>query len=361
MYARTGWRMTCWERSAALALVLTLGACDGPTHPAPQSTVSESSSDLLSLSVEGRTALAPGETVQFSVTGRYVDGSTRDLTHAPGLSWQTNNPIVIGISPSGMVTARAVGGATITVSFGGKTAVRGGIVVLWPGTYRLLGTATDNGVPLSGVRVTVTNGPSAGMVTTANPHYTLWGVAGDTEILATKEGYQDARTRITMTKDPERLDVELIPLFFEGNVEGIYTLTVTAAPECSAALPEPARVKTFTAMLSQEGSRVTATLEGSDFLTWNSRVYNSFRGTTAGRQIAFHIGEGHFYEWPDVSQYLTPPSFYFLGGSVTPSVSARGLDGMLTGTLGVGEYNDFRFTVLASCRSTSHRFELVRK
>jgi hypothetical protein len=352
--------MPRWGWAVALALGLTLGACDGPTRPAPVPLASESSSDLLSINLDGRTALAPGETVQFAVTGRYLDGSTRDLTHAPGISWKANNPTAIAISPSGLVTALAVGGAAITVGFGGKTAVKG-IVVLWPGTYRLLGTATDHGVPLSGVRIAVTNGPSAGMVTTANPHYTFWGVSGDIEILATKEGYQDTRTRITMTKDPERLDVELVPLLFPAaNVAGIYTLTVTAAPECSA-LPEPARVKTFTAVLSQEGSRVTATLEGSDFLRWNSREYNSFRGTLAGNQLAFYIGEGHFYEWPDVSQYLTPPSFYFLGGSVTPSVSARGLEGMLTGTLGVGEYNEFRFTVLASCRSTSHRFELVRK
>jgi hypothetical protein len=354
--------MTRWGWPAALGLGLALGACDGPTRPASQPTGSETSqsSSLIDLSVAGPTALAPGETVQFRVTGRHADGSTRDLTQTPGLSWRTNNPGVLTISSSGMVTALAVGGAAITVSFEGKTGVKS-IVVLEPGTYRLIGTATDNGVPLSGVRVTVTNGPSAGLVTTANPHYTFWGVSGDTEILATKEGYRDARKRIMITRDPERLDVELIPLIFEGNVEGIYTLTVTAAPECIAALPEPARVKTFTARLSQTGSRVTATLEGSEFLSWNSRVYNSFGGTLAGNHLAFYIGEGHFYEWPDVSQYLTPPSFYFLGGSVTPRVSARGLEGMLTGTLGVGEYDVFRFTVLASCRSTSHRFELVRQ
>jgi len=260
-----------------------------------------------------------------------------------------------------MVTARAVGGATITVSFEGKTGVSAGLVVLRPGTYRLVGTAADNGVPLSGVRVEVTSGPAAGMVTTANPHYTFWGVSADLEIVATKDGYQEARRRIMVSMDPERLDVELNPLFSGGSVEGAYTLTITAAPECSAALPEPARVKTFTAVLSQEGSRVTATLEGSDFLSHGPRVYNTFRGTLAGGQLAFYIGGGNFYEWPDVSQYLAPPGFYFLEGSVTTSVSARGREGMLTGTLGVGEYNDFRFVVVASCRSTRHRFELVRQ
>jgi hypothetical protein len=352
---------TRWVWPGAVALALTFGACDEPTRPTSLPTGSELSSKLRSINVGGRTALAPGETVQFSVTGQYVDGSTRDLTHAPGLSWQTNNPGIIAISPSGMVTALAVGGATITVSFGGKTGVKPGIVVLTPGTYRLIGTATANGVPLFGVRVIVTTGTSAGMVTTANPHYTFWGVSGDTEILATKEGYRETRTRIMVTKDPERLDVELRPLLSEGSVEGIYTLTVTAPLECGAALPEAARVKTFTAVLSQEGSRVTATLEGANFLTWNSRVYNSFNGSLAGNQLAFYIGEGNYYEWPDVSQYLTPPAFYFLGGSVTTSISPRGLEGTLTGTLGVGEYNDFRFIERASCHSTGHRFELVRK
>jgi len=350
--ARLGW-------CAAFVMGLALAACDGPTRPA-SSTIPTPRSDaeVRDISVAGRTELAPGDTVQFSVTARYADGSSRDVTHAPGVSWRTNNPGVITISPSGMVTALAVGGAAVTAGFGGMTGVKAGVVVLRPGTYRLVGTASDNGVPLSGVRIEVTSGPAVGMVTTANPHYTLWGVSGDTEILATKDGYREARSRITMPTDLERLDFELTPLFSDGSVEGVYTLTVTAAPECSVALP---RVKTFTALLTQDGSRVTATLEGSDFLTWNSRVHNSFRGTLAGNWLAFYIGEGNFYEWPDVSQYLTSPRFYFLGGSVTLSgpPSSR-LEGMLTGTLGVGEYNDFRFVALTSCRSTNHRFELVR-
>jgi hypothetical protein len=109
------------------------------------------------------------------------------------------------------------------------------IVVLAPGTYRLLGTATDNGGPLSGVRVEVVSGPDAGTVTTADPHYAFWGLSGDVEILATKDGYREARRRITMTKDPERLDVELVPLLFGVDFAGIYTLTVTGAPAAAAA------------------------------------------------------------------------------------------------------------------------------
>lgn len=146
MDSRLGWMLPRLGWSAALAVGLALGACDGPTRPAPQPTSSglPQPSNLLYINVEGRTALAPGETVQFTVTAGQADGSTRDLTQAPGLSWHTNNPGVIAISPSGMVTALAVGGATITVSFEGKTGVSAGIVVLRPGTYRLVGRPTPS-------------------------------------------------------------------------------------------------------------------------------------------------------------------------------------------------------------------------
>ena len=258
------------------------------------------------------------------------------------------------------MTGLAVGGAAITVSFAGLTSVKS-VVVLLAGTYRLLGTASDNGVPLAGVRVAVTSGPFTGTVTTADPHYAFWGLSGDIEILATKDGYREARRRITMTKDPERLDVELVPLSTDIDVSGVYALTVTASAECGRVVPDAARVKTFNAVLTQEGSRVTATLEGPDYLSWNSRVYNSFKGTLAGNRLTFHIGEGDFYEWPDVSQYLTPPMFYYLGGTVALSGTLPRFEGLLSGTVGVGEYNEFRFVVSSSCRSTSHRFELIRR
>src|SRR5688500_13649308 len=111
----TGPMTTRWGRVAALALGLTSGACDGPTRPTPGASSSESFSDLLSITLDGRTPLAPGECVQFSVTGQYVNGSARDLTQASCLSWQTTIPTVIALSRPGMVTARAVGGAAITV------------------------------------------------------------------------------------------------------------------------------------------------------------------------------------------------------------------------------------------------------
>jgi hypothetical protein len=351
--------MTRLGFSATFVTALVVGACDGPTRPAPANTPSSGAgTDVQFIEVAGPRALAPGQTAQFTVIARYADGSSRDVTHTPGVSWHTNNPYVISISPTGLVTALAVGGAAVTVSFGGKTAVNAGIVVLRPGTYRLVGSASDNGVPLSGVRVEVMSGPAAGMVTTANPHYTFWGVSGEIEILATKDGYREQRSRILMTKDLQRLDVELTPLISDGSVEGVYTLTVIAAPECSVAVPHE---KTFTAVLTQEGSRVSVTLQGTDFLTWNSRVYNSFKGTRAGNALAFYLGEGSFYDWPDVSQYLTPPTFYFVGGSVTLSGPPSRLEGMLAGTLGVGQYNELRFVVSTSCRSTNHGFELIRK
>jgi hypothetical protein len=111
---------------------------------------------------------------------------------------------------------------------------------------------------------------------------------------------------------------------------------------------------------------VTATLEGPGFLTSGSRTYNTFKGTLANDQLLFSIDwwdpwEGYLWEWPGVSRYFAPSLLFFMGGLVTTTLSAHGSAGTLSGTVGVGEYNDLNIIVVASCLSDAHRFELVRR
>jgi hypothetical protein len=350
--------------SVALVLAIALAACDGPTRPTPDVGPAPPSpvpgATLQRLQIDGPTTVAPGQSVTFTATGLYSDGSTRNFTSDPGITWRTSSSQILAISPSGLATGGDRGEASITAMFGGRSAVKGGVLVLPPGTYRLAGTVTDNTVPLSGVRVEVTQGPATGMVALASPEYRLYGVSGDTEIRVTKDGYRDERRRIQVASHA-RADVELIPSAPRENVEGTYTLTVTASAECSALLPESARVRTFTAVLRQEGPRVSATLEGASFVSYGSQTYNSFRGTLAGDGLAFYIVEGNFYELPGVAELLTPPIYFFMGGSVATTVTGRNRSGTLDGTIGVGEDNPFIFKVLASCESNTHRFELARR
>ena len=79
MDSRLGWMLPRLGWSAALAVGLALGACDGPTRPAPQPTSSglPQPSNLLYINVEGRTAL------ESSSSGRARIGSSADRRRQP--------------------------------------------------------------------------------------------------------------------------------------------------------------------------------------------------------------------------------------------------------------------------------------
>jgi uncharacterized protein YjdB len=79
-----------------------------------------------------------GSTLQFSATGHYSDGSTRDVT--PIATWTSSKPVIATItSPGGLATGKAKGSATI------KAAV---------GTFSAATTVMVNAVVLQSITVT---------------------------------------------------------------------------------------------------------------------------------------------------------------------------------------------------------------
>ncbi|MGB9886311.1 MAG: Ig-like domain-containing protein, partial [Moorellales bacterium] len=64
--------------------------------------------------------LSKGQTQQLTVTAYYSDGSSQDVTASA--SYSSSNTSVASVSSSGLVTAVDVGSATVTVSYGGKSA-----------------------------------------------------------------------------------------------------------------------------------------------------------------------------------------------------------------------------------------------
>ncbi|MGA9642122.1 MAG: Ig-like domain-containing protein [Terriglobales bacterium] len=65
----------------------------------------------------GAASIAAGLGQQFTATGQYSDGSTKDLTGAA--SWSSSNTAAATISASGMATTKAAGSATITATDSG--------------------------------------------------------------------------------------------------------------------------------------------------------------------------------------------------------------------------------------------------
>ena len=81
-------------------------------------TVSASTATLTSIAVTPNSAsIAVGATQQFTATGTYSDGSTKNLSSTA--TWTSGTPTVATISASGLATAVASGSTTITASLNG--------------------------------------------------------------------------------------------------------------------------------------------------------------------------------------------------------------------------------------------------
>ncbi len=65
-------------------------------------------------------SVARGFTQQFTATGTYIDGSTRNLTYA--VTWASATPAVATVSGTGLASSLAVGTSVITASLDGVTS-----------------------------------------------------------------------------------------------------------------------------------------------------------------------------------------------------------------------------------------------
>jgi hypothetical protein len=74
------------------------------------------------LSPPSLTLTALGSTVQLNFEENLSNGTSQDLTHAGGTTYQSDTPSVATVSSGGVVTAVANGTATITASNGGSSA-----------------------------------------------------------------------------------------------------------------------------------------------------------------------------------------------------------------------------------------------
>jgi hypothetical protein len=180
---------------------LALLGCDSPTSPV----------NPVRLTVPPE--IAPGATAQLSAT--FADsGVVRDVTGQA--RWVSSNPGVIEVSPAGIATALARGEAGIFVTFEGRTAVAG-TMVLPRGTFRLAGDVRGGLQPpsaqarLAGVQITVTEGSAAGLTTTTDDQgrYALYGVSGDTTIQYSADGYNPGSCRTWVAGHGGELRVRL--------------------------------------------------------------------------------------------------------------------------------------------------------
>src|ERR1700684_554126 len=95
--------------------LVVLSSCAGKPFSAEPalSSISVTSTNL---------TIAAGTTEQFTATGNYADGSTKNLTAS--VIWSSQNPNVATITPGGMAKAVAAGTSKIEATIAGSAVVR---------------------------------------------------------------------------------------------------------------------------------------------------------------------------------------------------------------------------------------------
>ncbi|MBA2301056.1 MAG: carboxypeptidase regulatory-like domain-containing protein [Acidobacteria bacterium] len=220
---------------------------------------------------------------------------------------------------------------------------------------------------LADALVEVTAGSGAGLFarTGLEGRYRLYGVAGDTQVRVTKEGFQPRVQSVTVS-DHQAQDFDLSLVRPREDLSEVYALTIIAAGSCRDALPEEIRTRSYTAHLTQDGPFVEARLSGAMFAVSRAGRGDHFRGRFEQDGVSFslspHIYKYYGYEqYPDVAEKLLSGAGYFVLDGL---VVVTGTHARLSGTLS-GSFRFFKFDPAWGGSTTSecaggHEFVLSR-
>jgi len=317
---------------------------------------------VLTVEVVGPDTVAPGETVQFGLTARMPDGTSRDVTKEA--SWRAG--LDVSIDGSGLVTGVRLGQARIQGTYGNTTASKD-VVVVPTATFRLVGKvfeADNPSQPVIDARVEATTATGASLVTStaSNGFYAFYGVAGETILRVSREGF-DALVQTINVTDHQTVNLPLKLIAPRPNVAGTYTLTIAAADECGVGLgeghlPEEARVRQYSAAVTQTGPSLQIELSGAALLRDPVNPTGHLYGKLEPGRALFTL-----YEWSPwevnasvIADQLTTGIFVPVG-TVVAAVSNEGLAGTLDGLLVVDGNGPSR---IAWCSSPQHHFVLSR-
>jgi hypothetical protein len=289
------------------------------------------------LEITGPASIPPDRTGNFTAIVHRSDGTTRDVTAEA--QWLTRDQHILTVSPGGQATGRKRGETQINASIPGLQSTKT-VFVLPDGTFRLSGVVRTAGVPVGGARVEVTGGLATGLVTMSDNvdgGYRLYGVSGETSVLATKDGYQSQEQRL-LVRDHETLNLE-VTLVRVDDVSGTYTITITAAESCRASLPAEARVRTYTVVLTQSGQNVVATLTGARFVIDGTGRGNRFQGWLDSGRLFLDLQPYDYYYYTflesrhaDVIEEIAG-GYLVVVGFARLSLSPRRLLGRMSGEM----------------------------
>jgi hypothetical protein len=314
------------------------------------------------IEVSGPDSIAPGESAQLTATAFRSDGSTENVTTT--VSWTTSSSRSIQVFAGGRATAGVAGEATVSARIQNRVGTKL-ILAIPAGTYKLSGRITEGALPVSDVSVTVTRGTGTGLTTLTNfdGRFALYGVAGEVQIQARKEGYVESIRDLTVGSAMND-NFEIAASRQRKDLTGRYSLMFEAGT-CQGTrvtYPDDIRARTYAAAVTQAGQAVTVTLSGADFVQSGSKG-NSFLGSIdPADNVSFSIGNLYYYYYfnqnPfDVIERLDDSRSFTVVGVVSAKVNGSQITGTLNGAFIILAGSRAPFTgSISSCWSRSHTF-----
>jgi len=345
---------------AAIGLASVIGACgDHPT--APDSGSGPGRKTVSRLRVSGPSSVAPGTTAQFTATADYTDGSTEDVTTS--VLWGSSSPSTL-LAPQfgfGTATARARGESVLTATYQ-VTSPGLQVLVLEPGTFKISGSVTESGSPvLRGATVEVTDGIGAGLKTGTNAsgRYALYGVAGNIRLRVSALGYVSTIREMVVGNSEAVSDFNMAPEASPVDLRGKWTLTLSAATECSDKLSDDARVRTFDTTVAQAGAQLVVTMENPSTgpVIRPPAVMADKKLTLTFWKFSYYGEPGHLlFERLDSNRWLG------IAGTVETMVTGPEIRAQLNGEFVTYKDVTFRSAVeTGACMSNAHGFTMRRQ
>jgi len=285
----------------SLCVILASGCgSSGGSNPSPGPTPPPAVT-VTSVSVSGAASPVVGDTVQFTATATFSDGSTQTVTGQA--TWESSNQAVVTITSGGLATFVAQGDADIKATYRSATgsSASGTSHVTCapkaPSRYTLTGTVSDasNGSMVSGVNARITDGPDANRsaVTDAGGRFSMTNVtAGAFQVEFTRANYVTRSIPVSLTADMS-VTVQLSaqpPAPDVTHFYGTYNVAITQSEQtCPQGPFEVGKTGTFKIEGNTSGSSMKVTIvERGTTRTYSGSMNGngSFGGTADQNVIA---------------------------------------------------------------------------
>jgi hypothetical protein len=237
------------------------------------------------------------------------------------------------------------------------------VLVLEDGTFRVTGRVQESGVGLPGAQVAVVAGTGTGLSTTTGSggSYALYGLAGEVRIDATLEGFDRASRTFTVT-DNTSADITMRPTITPTDLNGTWTMTLTASAGCVPPIPDDARMRRYTAAIDQTGTAVKMDVMAPGLSTYR------IDGSVIDRRLTLYLPIGDFYyatygfRYYSLVEQLTSARFLAIGGTARGERTGNSVPGTLSGEFAI--YGSGNGTSVGrrqqSCQRDDHGFSLTR-